>query len=194
MFFLLFEETLFNVLFSLWLSHDKLIFVDLTWSSSFVLIKKLIIVHVWHGNMYFLQNSAAETLLAAMSKSMISCFQVLKSMSESKSNSLERELCISTSTRKVCKMLLYETSWSRFLRYSLGEKDFLHVPFISIHLIQMLAQHSLQAHLILMFQARVPFFPQLSLVVNLQRHRKPPIHLPFIDHKFDPVQLQSSWL
>ena len=36
MFFLCLEETLFNVLFSLWLSHDRLIFVDLTWSSSFV--------------------------------------------------------------------------------------------------------------------------------------------------------------
>ena len=48
------------------------------------------------------------------------------------------------------------------------KKDFLHVPFISIHLIQMLAQHSLQAHLILMFQARVLFLRQLSLAVNLQ--------------------------
>ena len=71
------------------------------------------------------------------------------------------------------------------------QKDFLHVPFISIHLIQMLAQHSLQAHLILMFQARVPFFPQLSLVFNLQRHRKPAIHLPFIDHKLIPFSCKA---
>ena len=46
--------------------------------------------------------------------------------------------------------------------------------------IQMLAKHSLefQAHQILMFQASVTFF-QLSLAVNLQRHRKPmpPFHL-----------------
>ena len=120
-------------------------------------------------------------------------FQLLKS----KFKFTERELSISTSTGTVCHKFcrklnrndqgcymkhveagqpvlavlakFWTSHWVKWTR----KKDFLHVPFISIHLIQMLAQHSLQAHLILMFQARVLFLRQLSLAVNLQRHQKP---------------------
>ena len=61
-----------------------------------------------------------------------------------------------------------------------NEKGFLDPFIFRYKCIQMLAKHSLefQAHQILMFQASVTFF-QLSLAVNLQRHRKPmpPFHL-----------------
>ena len=77
------------------------------------------------------------------------------------------------------------------------QKDFLHVPFISIHLIQMLARRSLQAHLILMFQARVlffsaAFFSLLYLTAKTSVQTADPS--PFHRSQIDPVQLQSSWL
>ena len=62
---------------------------DLTFSLSFAGTRTNYSCTRWHGITYFLRNSTAETLLPnAMSKSVISCCQVLKSVSESKSNSV----------------------------------------------------------------------------------------------------------
>ena len=62
---------------------------DLTFSLSFAGTRTNYSCTRWHGITYFLRNSTAETLLPnAMSKSVISCCQVLKCVSESKSNSV----------------------------------------------------------------------------------------------------------
>ena len=136
-----------------------------------------------------------------MSKSVISCFQVLKSVSASKSNSWFHGVHLYDSTfnwkgpkaltktwQKRPRSWLSETCWScvtllsvllavlaKFWDLTLtiwNEKGFCR----SIHVrIQMLAKHSLesQAHQILSLVF------QLSLAANLQRHRKPmsPFHL-----------------
>ena len=126
---------------------------------------------------------------------VISCFQVLKSVSESKSNSWFM-VCISTTLPSTgndtgpgpairnmlsCFTLLsvllavLAKCWDLTLKRVFARS----IHFSKNNCIQMLAKHGLQsqAHLVLMFQASVTFF---SAFFGCQlRHRKPmsPFHL-----------------
>ena len=146
--------------------------------------------------MYFLQNSAAETLLAAMSKSVISCFQLLKSMSESKSNSrkgscaslpqLERSArccymkhlevvsCVTVLAKGFCACSIHfhslDTNVSTTQSPSTSDFD---VPSQST-----------------CFSAAFFSLSYLTAKTSVQTADPSPFHRSQID----PVQLQSSWL